>query len=117
MTSTETVLSILTYRQNGTHLLPNILRLMQIYLLVPLTTASAERSCSVQRSLKTYLRRTITEKRYDNLLMFNMHKPRTDSICLKINAKIFVRKNEHRLRFFGKFDDDNGVATCVRVYM
>ena len=103
VTSMETVVSILTYGQNGTHLLPNVLRLMHIYLLAPLTTASAERSFSVQRSLKTYLRSAITEKRYNNLLMLNMHKARTDSICLKTIAKEFVGKNECRLRFFGKF--------------
>ena len=103
VTSMETVVSILTYGQNGTHLLPNVIRLMHIYLLAPLTTASAERSFSVQRSLKTYLRSTITEKRYNNLLMLNMHKARTDSICLKTIAKEFVGKNERRLRFFGKF--------------
>ena len=98
----ETVVSILTYGQNGTHLLPNVLRLIHIYLLTPLT-ASAERSFSVQRSLKTYLRSTITEKRYNNLLMLNMHKARTDSICLKTIAKEFVGKNERKLRVFGKF--------------
>ena len=103
VTSMETVVSILTYGQNGqkTHLPPNVLRLMHIYLLTPLTTASAERSFSVQRSLKTYLR--ITEKWCNKLLMLNMHKARTDSICLKTIAKEFVGKNERRLTFFGKF--------------
>ena len=99
----ETVLSVLTKGQNGTHLLPNVLRLMHVYLLAPLTTASAERSFSVQSLIKSYLRSTMTEKRYNNLLMLNMHKVRTDSICLGTIAKDFVDKNERRLRFFGKF--------------
>ena len=74
VTSMETVVSILNYGQNGTHLLSNVLRLMRIYLLAPFTTASAERSFSVQRSLETYLGSTITEKRCNNILMLNMHK-------------------------------------------
>ena len=74
VTSMETGMSVLTNEQNGTHLLPNVLRLMHIYLLAPLTAASAERSFSVQRIIKGYLRSTMTEWRYNNLLMLNMHR-------------------------------------------
>ena len=38
-------------------------KLMRIYLTIPVTTATAERSFSALRRIKTYLRSTISEER------------------------------------------------------
>lgn len=103
VTSMDTVFSAASYSQNGTFLLSNAVRLLQIYLLAPMSAASAERSFSVQRRIKSYLRNTITEKRYNNLLVLNIHKEKTDNINLTELAKEFTQKNDRRLRFFGKF--------------
>ena len=84
-------------------LLPSVLKLAQIYLLAPMSAASAERSFSVQRRIKHYSRSTMTEKRYNNLMMLNIHKERTDEIDLIKIAKDFVQRNDRRLKFFGKF--------------
>ena len=95
------VISVATNGQNRELLLPSVVRLIQIYLLAPMSAASAERSFSVQRQIKSYFRNTMSEKRYDNLLALNIHKERTDNV-IKL-AREFVQKNDRRLRFFGKF--------------
>ena len=80
-----------------------VVHLIQIYLLAPISAASAERSFSVQRQIKSYLRNTMSEKRYSNLLVLNIHKEKTDNIDLIKLAREFALKNDRRLRYFGKF--------------
>ena len=82
--------------------LSNVLRLLQIYLLAPMSAASGERTFSSQRRVKTYLRSTMTEVRYNNLMVLHVNKERTDKLDLNIIAKLFIQKNERRIRFFGK---------------
>ena len=68
-----------------------------------MSVASGERTFSVQRRLKSYLRATMTEKRYNNLLILHVHKHKTDELNLTDIAKEFVNRNERRINFFGKF--------------
>ena len=83
--------------------LSNVLQLLQIYLLAPMSAASGERTFSSQRRVKTYLRSTMTEVRYNNLMILHINKDRTDKINLNLIAKQFIQKNERRIKFFGKF--------------
>ena len=101
-TSLDTVISVANNGQNRV-ILPSVVRLIQIYLLAPMSAASAERSFSVQRQIKSYLRNTMSERRYNNLLVLNIHKEKTDSIDLIKLAREFVQKNDRRLKYFGKF--------------
>ena len=107
VTSIDTITSIFSTEE--THsvqiimALTNVVRLLQIYLLAPMSAASGERSFSNQRVIKTYLRSTMTAARYNNLIVMHVNKARTDKLDLNLIAKDFVRKNERRLRFFGKF--------------
>ena len=64
VTSMDTVFSVASNGQNSTYLLSNAVRLLQKYLLAPMSAAIAERSFSVQRRIKSYLRSTTTERRY-----------------------------------------------------
>ena len=82
--------------------LSNVLRLLQTYLLAPMSAASGERTFSSQRRVKTYLRSTMTEVRYNNLMVLHVNKERTDKLDLNLIAKLFTQKNERRIRFFGK---------------
>ena len=53
---------------------PNIAILMQIFATIPVTTATAERSFSSLRLLKTYLRSTMKEDRLNGLALMAVHK-------------------------------------------
>ena len=79
----------------------NVVRLLQIYLLAPMSAASGERSFSSQRLVKTYPRSTMAAARYNNLIIMHVNKARTEELDLSLIAKDFVLKNERRVRFFG----------------
>lgn len=53
---------------------PNISRAFTTLLTLPITTATAERSFSVLRRLKTYLRSTMKEDRLGGLALMHIHK-------------------------------------------
>lgn len=53
---------------------PNIYKLLQILVTLPLTTATAERSFSSLRRLKTYLRSTMSEERLVGLALLYCHR-------------------------------------------
>lgn len=53
---------------------PNLYRLIQILVTLPITTASAERSFSSLRLLKSYLRSTMSEERLTGLALLYSHR-------------------------------------------
>ncbi|XP_053381948.1 52 kDa repressor of the inhibitor of the protein kinase-like [Mercenaria mercenaria] len=55
-------------------LYPNIHVVLKILLTMPVSTASAERSFSSLRRLKTYLRNTMTEERLTGLALMHIHR-------------------------------------------
>lgn len=109
VTSINTIVSLFNPEENAAShsqiafAITNVVRLLQIYLLAPISAASGERSFSSKRRIKTYLRSTMTEERYNNLMVMHINKGRTNKLDLELIAKEFVRKNERRIRFFGKF--------------
>ncbi|CAB3984386.1 zinc finger MYM-type 1-like [Paramuricea clavata] len=107
VTSIDTITSIFSTEETDSSQIVmamfNVVRLLQIYLLAPMSAASGERSFSSQRLVKTYLRSTMTAARYNNLIVMHVNKARTDELDLSLIAKDFVLKNERRVRFFGKF--------------
>ncbi|KAL8586823.1 hypothetical protein ACOMHN_052699 [Nucella lapillus] len=60
-------------------------QLLRLYLTLPVTTATAERSFSALRRVKTYI-------------------PQTDSLDMKEIAKDFMQRNDVRASFFGSFE-------------
>ena len=79
-----------------------ILTLVKLFLIIPVTTASAERSFSALRRLKTYLRGTMTQERLNSVALTHIHKAYTDSVDLSVIAKNFITANDRRLHFFGQ---------------
>lgn len=88
----------------GAHVfLSEVCKLTKLLLVVPVSAASAERSFSSLRRLKTYLRATMGQPRLNNLLLLHCHPERTDRIDLRNVAQTFVCANEIRSQFFGNF--------------
>jgi hAT family C-terminal dimerisation region len=74
---------------------PNVNKLLTILATLPVTTASAERSFSTLRRLKTYLRSTMTDDRLTSLALLNIHHDITitsdevlDQYCRVKNRKL-----------------------------
>ena len=71
-------------------MLPTVHQLLRLYLTLPITSATSERTFSALRWLLTYLRSKMTEKRLNNCLLLHIHKDLTDSIDLISVAKEFI---------------------------
>ena len=56
---------------------PNIHCILSIYLTLPVTTCSCERSFSAMRRLKTWLRSSMGNERLSGLAMMHVHRNRT----------------------------------------
>ena len=76
-------------------------KLVRIYLTIPVTTATGERSFSALRCIKTYLRSTMSQQHLNNIMLLNVNKDLTDGLDLPTIARQFVDANEHRRHFFG----------------
>ena len=53
---------------------PTVRKLLQIFVTLPVTTSSSERSFSTLRRLKSYLRNTTSEDRLNGLALLNIHR-------------------------------------------
>ena len=79
---------------------PNISTAFQIFATIPVTTCTCERSISVLRRLKTYLRSTMSESRLKGLALLNVHRE------IHLNTEDIIdesaRRNPRRmmLKFF-----------------
>ena len=78
-------------------------KLLKIYLTVPMTTATAERTFSTMRRIKTYLRSTMTQERLNHAMTLHIHKGRTDELNITDIAQQFISFNEKQMHTFGTF--------------
>jgi len=103
VTSIKSLAQIVQASPLGIALFSEVTKLIRIFLTLPTTTATAERSFSCLRRIKSYLRSTMTEKRLNNVMILHCHKDRTDNLDLKDIANKFINVNERRQLFFGSF--------------
>jgi hypothetical protein len=80
-----------------------ICTLTRLLLVSPASSASAERSFSALRRLKTWLQTTMTEVRLNSLCVCHINKSYMDTIDLKQLMETFVSVNDNRKDMFGKF--------------
>ena len=76
--------------------------LVTILLVVGVSGASAERSFSVLRRLKSWHRSTMTQARLTQLSILAIEKEKSEETDCLIIARAFIN-NERRERKFGKF--------------
>ena len=89
----------------------NFIVICKLLLVDPATSATAKRSFSMARRVKTRLRANIKQQRFNNVALLHTHKARTDKIRLLDVANKFVQRNENRFRNLGKFSDLD-LPTC-----
>lgn len=54
--------------------LPNLRKMLKVALILPVTTDICERSFSAMRRIKTWLRSSMEQNRFDNLALLNIEK-------------------------------------------
>ena len=77
-------------------MLSEVVRLIRIFLTIPVTTSTAERTFPALRRLKTFLRSTVSQPRLNHAMIAYIHKDRTDEISVDNIAQQFVMKIERR---------------------
>ena len=103
VTKVSTIADMLVTVPMAKDMFSEIDKILQLYLTIPVTTCTAERSFSSLRRIKTYLRSTMSEERLNNILLLHVHKEETDTLDLTEIARLFVSANTRREDFFGKF--------------
>ena len=96
VTGIQTVCEALRAHANR-NLLSEVHKLLRLYLTIPITSATPERSFSTLRRVLTYLRSTMTEKCLNNC---TIHKDFTDDLDL---ARDFISLRDDRRKYFGTF--------------
>ena len=79
---------------------PDVGRILQIYLVAPISSATAERSFSTLRRTKTWLRSTQDQKRLTSLASMQIEKELLNSLDLKDIATQFASNANRRMMFF-----------------
>ena len=103
VTKIDTICEIMASKECHKECLPEIHKLLQLYNSVALSSATAERTFSTMRRIKTWLRSNMTANSLSNRMFANLHKERIDNINLEKVAIEFVARSERRQNHFGKF--------------
>ena len=82
-------------------ILSEVYCLIQIFLSIPVTTATAEWTFSSLKWLKTFFRSTMTQPRLNTFMLMYVHRDLTESMDLTYIAKSFVSVNDRF--YFGCF--------------
>lgn len=104
VTSVHTICEAMNSNDIFKEMLPTVHQLLRLYLTLPITSATSERTFSALRRLLTYLRSKMTEKRLNNCLLLHVHKDLTDSLDLISVAKEFIGLTDERQKHFGHFE-------------
>ena len=102
VTSLRTLCDVICDISSGRSFLNEVSHLLKTALTIPVTSATAERTFSCLRRLKTFLRSSMTQTRLNHLMLLHIHKERTDSLDLVHVLKEFISVNERRISYFGK---------------
>lgn len=84
-------------------MLSEVHNLLRLYLTIPITSATSERTFSALEHVLTYLRSSMSEKRLNNCVLTHVHKHLLDKVDVVEVAKEFVLVNDDRIKHFGLF--------------
>ena len=88
-----------TYEKTHTS---QVIELVKLILVLLATNASGERSFSLLRLVKSYLRATTGQGRLNHLMILIAYKENVDELNLKDVAREFIHKNDAKISLFGK---------------
>jgi hypothetical protein len=83
-------------------LFPQVKELLILLAVNPASSATAERSFSCLRRLKTWLRTTMSQQRLNSCAVCNTHKTIVDVVDVHAICNEFVSRNDFRLKLFGR---------------
>ena len=81
--------------------------LVLLIIVMPATNATSEKSFSALRTVKSYLKSTMTQTRLNSIMILSTHKHLTDKLDFIEVANEFVRGSEHRMTTFSTFSQSD----------
>ncbi|KAL6194958.1 hypothetical protein ACLB2K_036033 [Fragaria x ananassa] len=96
---TKRAIDVLNYLRKMDGCFPNAYVAYRILLTIPVTVASAERSFSKLKLIKTYLRSTMSQKRLNGLAMLSIEKKVVDKLDYANLITTFASKTARRVVF------------------
>ena len=99
----QEIFDIMKSQRDNLKLMPNITKIAKLLLVNGATTATPERSFSTARRLKSWLRTSMKQKRFNSLAILNIYKTLTDKIDFIKVGNSFVTSQDVRQNYFGKF--------------
>ena len=76
-------------------------KLVRLLMVCPCSSASAERSFSALRRLKTWLRFTMPQSGLNNVAVCHCHQDLLDAVDVNLLIKDFVGRSAVRMNMFG----------------
>ena len=76
--------------------------LFQLFLILPATNATSERSFSALHRIKSYLRCTMTQARLNHLMILHYRQDVCDHLDLNVIGNEYISKSETRKSTFAK---------------
>lgn len=95
------VVAVLEAKRGCIDLLGEVDKLVHLFLVIPGSSATAERSFSTTRRLKTYLRTTMTATRLNSVVLLHAQRDYTDELSAENIVTDFVNSNPLRKMTFG----------------
>ena len=83
--------------------LNEVFKLTKLILVLPATNATNERTFSLLKLVKSYLRLTMKQSRLNHLIL-SAYKNQLDQLDLTKTVSDFISKNDARKHIFGKFN-------------
>ena len=97
----RTIVQVLRKPEVKIHL-SEVVRLAKLILVLPATNATSERTFSLMKLIKSYLRATMKQSRLNHLMILSSYKYRLDQLDLLKILSSFVSVNEKRKHHFGR---------------
>jgi hypothetical protein len=88
-------------------LVSEVVVLVKLLLVSPASNAMGERSFSTMRRLKTWLRSSMNQCRFNNLAILQVHNERVDDLNLAEVGNEFTSKSDQRKTFLGTFSEQD----------
>ena len=103
VTSINTLCDVMNTCKFSKGMFSEVHRLLRVYLTIPVSSATAERTFSALHCLKNYMQSTMTQKRLNHVMLLHVYKEKLNQLDLKRIAKSFIEGNIRRKAFFGEF--------------
>lgn len=92
-------LALFILKENLSTVFPNVFTATMIFITLPVTSASAERSFSKLKLIKNYLRSTISQDRLSSLALLNIERLQTSEIDVDNIINIVANKKARKMNF------------------